>query len=214
MSTTKEASERSMEARLGDAGRRIDGIVAKAMHAQDNGKERVGRRVDSLRAREAWTRTRLRELRAADQAAWDAYVAELDRELDELEEVRVAGGSFVEVAGPVRNQGLRLRFPGGSRVTADLGLDRADTTVSGGSHLQLTGAAERLEADATGGSDLELTGLSLQHLTVRLAGASHAKVQADQTIAARASGASSLTYHGTPRFIKRDTSANSTIRSA
>jgi hypothetical protein len=135
VSTTKEASERSMEARLGDAGRRIDGIVAKAMHAQDNGKERVGRRVDSLRAREAWTRTRLRE---ADQAAWDPYVAELDRELDELEEVRVAGGSFVEVAGPVRNQGLRLRLSGGSRVTADLGLDCADTTVSGGSHLQLT----------------------------------------------------------------------------
>jgi hypothetical protein len=53
----------------------------------------------------------------------------------------VAGGSFVEVAGPVRNQGLRLQLSGGSRVTADLGLDRADTTVSGGSHLQLTGAA-------------------------------------------------------------------------
>jgi hypothetical protein len=211
MSTTKEASERSMEARLGDAGRRIDGIVATARHAQNNGKERVGRRVDSLRAREAWTRTRLRE---ADQAAWDPYVAELDRELDELEEVRVAGGSFVEVAGPVRNQGLRLQLSGGSRVTADLGLDRADTTVSGGSHLQLTGAAERLEADATGGSDLELTGLSLQHLTVRLAGASHAKVQADQTIAARVSGSSSLTYLGTPRFTKRDASANSTIRSA
>jgi hypothetical protein len=141
MSTTKEASERSMEARLREAGRRIDGIVATARHAQDNGKERVGWPVDSLRAREAWTRTRLHE---ADQAAWDAYVAELDRELDELEEVRVAGGS----------------------------------------HLQLTGAAGRLEADATGGSDLELTGLSLRHLTVRLSDASHAKVQADQTIAA------------------------------
>jgi hypothetical protein len=62
-----------------------DGIVAKARRAQDNGKERVGRRVDSLRAREAWTRTRLREVREADQAAWDAYVVELDRELDELE---------------------------------------------------------------------------------------------------------------------------------
>jgi hypothetical protein len=86
--------------------------------------------------------------------------------------------------------------------------------VSGGSHLQLTGAAGRLEADATGESDLELTGLSLQHLTVRLSGASHAKVQADQTIAARVSGASSLTYLGTPRFTKRDASANSTIRSA
>jgi hypothetical protein len=85
MSTTKQAFERSMETRLGQAGRKIDGIVAKARHAQDNGKDRVGRRVDSLRAREARMRTRLRELRAADQAVWDAHVAELDRELDELE---------------------------------------------------------------------------------------------------------------------------------
>ena len=85
MSTTKEASERSMETRLGQAGRKLDGIVAKARRAHDNGKDEVGRRVDALRAREARTRTRLRELRAADQAAWDAQVAELDRELDELE---------------------------------------------------------------------------------------------------------------------------------
>jgi hypothetical protein len=78
-------------------------------------------------------------------------------------------------------------------------------------------AAERsaaFEADATGRSDLELTGLSLQHLTVRLSGASHAKVQADQTIAVQVSGSSSLTYLGTPRFTKRDASANSTIRPA
>jgi recombination DNA repair RAD52 pathway protein len=85
MSTTKEASERSIQARLGQAGAKIDGIVAKARHAHDDGKSRVGRRVDALRAREARTRTRLRELHQADQAAWDAHVAELDRELDELE---------------------------------------------------------------------------------------------------------------------------------
>ena len=85
MSTTKEASEQSMEARLGAVGAKIDGIVAKAREVHDNGTDRVGRRVDSLRAREARTRTRLRELREVDQAAWDAHVTELDRELNELD---------------------------------------------------------------------------------------------------------------------------------
>jgi hypothetical protein len=85
MPTTKQASEPSMEQRLGQAGRKLDGIVAKARRARDDGKDQAGRRVDSLRDREARTRTRLRELRAADQAAWDAQVTELDRELDELE---------------------------------------------------------------------------------------------------------------------------------
>jgi hypothetical protein len=85
MGTTKEPSERSMEARLGQAGQRIDAIVAKARQAHDDGKHRVGRRVDSLRAHEARTRTRLRELRQADQAGWHAHAVELDRELDALE---------------------------------------------------------------------------------------------------------------------------------
>lgn len=84
MTTTKQASEPSMEQRLGQAGRKLDGIVAKARRARDDGKDQAARRVDSLRAREARTRTRLRELRTADQAAWDK-VTELDLELDELE---------------------------------------------------------------------------------------------------------------------------------
>jgi Putative auto-transporter adhesin, head GIN domain len=213
VSTTKEASERSIEARLGEAGRRIDGIVAKARHTQDNGKERVGRRVDSLRARPgrgpgcASYARRIRLPGTHTSRSWTGSLTSSRRS---------AWPAAPSSRSPVRwgDQGLRLQLSGGSRVTADLGLDRADTTVSGGSHLQLTGAAEGLEADATGASDLELTGLSLQHLTVRLSGASHAKVQADQTIAAQVSGASSLTYLGTPRFTKRDASANSTIRSA
>jgi len=41
-----------------------------------------------------------------------------------------------------------------------------------------------------------------------------ANVQADQTIAAQLSGASRLTYKGTPRFTKQDTSGSSTIQSA
>ena len=57
-------------------------------------------------------------------------------------------------------------------------------------------------------------GGSLQHLDIRLSGASHAKVQADQTIAAQLSGASGLTYKGTPRFTKQDTTGASTIQPA
>jgi hypothetical protein len=85
MTTTKQTSERSMEARLEQAGHKLDAIVAKARRAQNNGKDQIGRRVDSLRGREARTRTRLRELRAADRAAWDTQAAELEGELDDLE---------------------------------------------------------------------------------------------------------------------------------
>jgi hypothetical protein len=131
-----------------------------------------------------------------------------------LEEVRIAGASTLDIAGPVQNTGLRLQLSGGSRVTAELGLDRADATVSGGSHLELTGEAGTLAADGSGASDLQLAELRLQHLDIRLSGGSHANVQADQTIAAQLSGASHLTYKGAPRFTKQDTSGSSTIQSA
>jgi Putative auto-transporter adhesin, head GIN domain len=131
-----------------------------------------------------------------------------------LEEIRAAGASTVDVAGPVQNPGLRLEISGGSRVAAELGLDRADATVSGGSRLELTGAAGTFKVDGSGGSRLELVELSVHDLDIQLSGASHANVWADQTIAAQLSGASSLTYKGTPRFTKRDTSGASTIQPA
>jgi hypothetical protein len=85
MRTTKEASERSMEARLGTAGEKVDGILAKERHARDNSKARPSGRVDALRAHEARTRTRLREFGEADQAGWQAVAVELHLELDRLE---------------------------------------------------------------------------------------------------------------------------------
>ena len=74
-----------MQARLETAGQQIDTLVAKARQARDRGKARAGGRVDSLRAHEARTRTRLRELREADQAGWQAAAVALHLELDELE---------------------------------------------------------------------------------------------------------------------------------
>src|SRR5262249_43595610 len=81
---TREASTRSIEARLSQAGRRIDGIVAAARDADHHITDRIGRRVDRLRSHEAQARTRLRELRRANQVAWDEHVLDLERRLDEL----------------------------------------------------------------------------------------------------------------------------------
>jgi len=81
---TREASTRSIEAQLRQAGRRIDGIVAAARDADRHITDRISRRADRLRAREAQARTRLRELRRANQVAWDEHVLELERRLDEL----------------------------------------------------------------------------------------------------------------------------------
>ena len=130
-----------------------------------------------------------------------------------LEEVRAAGASTVTVPGKLPGASLRLLVSGSSRVAAaDLAVDRAEATVSGSSHLELTGTANALNAQGSGASNLELADLHLQDLDIQLSGASHGSVNVTGTIAAQVSGASKLTYAGTPQFTKRDTSGGSSIQ--
>jgi hypothetical protein len=131
-----------------------------------------------------------------------------------LEEVRAAGASTVTVASKLPDSGQRLLISGSSRVVVDLALDQASATVSGSSRLELTGTANTLSAQGSGASRLELAELRLQDLDVKLSGASHGSVQVDRTITAQVSGASNLTYKGTPQFSKRDTSGGSSIQAA
>jgi hypothetical protein len=132
-----------------------------------------------------------------------------------LEEIRSAGASTVTVASKLPGTRLRLLVSGSSRVVAaDLALDRAEATVSGSSRLELTGTADALSAQGSGASNLELADLHLQDLDIKLSGASRGSVQADRTITAQVSGASKLTYTGTPQFSKRDTSGGSSIQAA
>jgi Putative auto-transporter adhesin, head GIN domain len=112
-----------------------------------------------------------------------------------LEELRAAGASTVTVASKLPGANLRLLVSGSSRVAAtDLAVDRAEATVSGSSRLELTGTANALSA--------------------RGSGASRGSVNVTGTIAAQVSGASKLTYAGTPQFTKRDTSGGSSIQAA
>jgi hypothetical protein len=110
---------------------------------------------------------------------------------------------------------LRLLVSGSSRVAAaDLTVDRAEATVSGSSRLELTGTANALSAQGSGASNLELADLHLQNLDIKLSGASRGSVNVTGTITAQVSGASKLTYQGTPQFTRRDTSGCSSIQAA
>jgi Putative auto-transporter adhesin, head GIN domain len=134
--------------------------------------------------------------------------------ISRLEEIRAAGASTVTVASKLPDSGLRLLVSGSSRVGADLALDRAEATVSGSSRPELTGTANALSAQGSGASNLELADLHLQNLDIKLSGASHGNVNVTGTITAQVSGASKLTYAGTPQFAKRDTSGGSSIQAA
>jgi uncharacterized protein YeaO (DUF488 family) len=86
MSTeTMQDRHHSAEERLGALGRRIDGVRDRARGGKDEVDRSIERRLDAVRAKDAEIRTELRRMAEEDDAAWDAYFDELDRELDELD---------------------------------------------------------------------------------------------------------------------------------
>jgi hypothetical protein len=92
--------------------------------------------------------------------------------MSRLQEIRAAGASTVTVDGGLPGSDLRLLVSGSNRVAANLGLDRAEATVSGSSRLELSGTAKALSVQGSGASRLELADLRLQTLDITLSGAS------------------------------------------
>jgi hypothetical protein len=86
MSTdTMQDRQRSSEERLAAFGRRIDDVRGKARDDKERVNRSVERRLDAVRAKDAEIRTELRQMAEEDDAAWNAYFDELDRELDQLD---------------------------------------------------------------------------------------------------------------------------------
>jgi hypothetical protein len=131
-----------------------------------------------------------------------------------LESVRSSGASRIHLAGPVAGDGLELDLSGASTLDGRVDLESLSATVSGASRVTLSGTAARLAATASGASRFELAALEVDDLRIDVSGASSAEVSVSRTLSAGASGASSLTYHGSPTLTRRDVSGGSSIMQA
>jgi hypothetical protein len=82
---TTQDQHRSAEEKLAALGRRIDDVRDNASGDREKVDRSIERRLDAVRAKDAEIRTELRQTAEEDDAAWNAYVEELDRELAELD---------------------------------------------------------------------------------------------------------------------------------
>jgi hypothetical protein len=128
-----------------------------------------------------------------------------------LSAIEESGASTVTPDGPVTTSAFSLALSGASTFDGDVALTDATVGLSGASHAVLSGSAKSITATVSGASQLEAGDLSLDALTIDLSGASHAAVNVTGTISASASGASNLTYSGSPSFSRKDVSGGSAI---
>lgn len=108
----------------------------------------------------------------------------------------------------------KLNASGASRTTiSNITGSGIDLDVSGASKVKLSGAASRLTADLSGASSIDATELQCETVSVDSSGASKAKVNASGTLNVESSGASSISYVGTPATINKKTSGASSVKS-
>ncbi len=122
----------------------------------------------------------------------------------------LSGASSLQ--GDIRSGNMRLELSGASdaKLTGSTG----DVTVgaSGASRANLAGSAGNLSVNASGASKIDVSGLTVHDAHLKASGASEIWVNASGRLDADISGASHITYVGTPTMGAIQTSGGSTVR--
>lgn len=129
-----------------------------------------------------------------------------------LRSVSVSGASNASLSGFTSERSVEISASGASTVVGDLIAERVEIDLSGASRVEITGLAPQASVKASGGSRVELGGFQVREASVRLDGASTARVSvADTLTSVNVTGASKLTYIGDPDLRNVYTSGASSV---
>jgi hypothetical protein len=122
--------------------------------------------------------------------------------VSDLRGISVSGGVTGTVMDFASRNPMDFNVSGGSSLTGQIGFGNSKAVVSGGSTLELGGTADDINLTVSGGSTFRAQNLYATNITANVSGGSMAQVNASGTLNADASGASRLTYRGSPTLGK------------
>jgi hypothetical protein len=106
-----------------------------------------------------------------------------------------------------------LQVSGASKLSlANLKNDSLKVDASGASKIKVDGETKNLEIELSGASKIEAEALMAENVNVAGSGASCASVNVSGDLKADLSGASKVTYAGSPRNLEKSTSGASSVR--
>lgn len=132
--------------------------------------------------------------------------------LPELNGISASGGSDVygKTAWNVRN--ISLALSGGSDLEiCELNAKTIECHSSGGSDIEICGQADRMEVNCSGGSDVDAQKFKVRTCSVNASGGSDVEIYVTDDLTANASGASDISYRGSPNRVKERSSGSSDI---
>jgi len=113
-------------------------------------------------------------------------------------DVNLSGASRLDVDVEAGNG--RLEISGASRLTGKMKINDAEFTLSGASAVELQGSVNKVVLNAWGASHLNLADFIINDADIHLEGASQATVNTHGILDIDLSGASGLSYTGSPRL--------------
>lgn len=122
------------------------------------------------------------------------------------------GASRLTLAGFSGQGDLRLAASGASTLRGEVEARDVTLLVSGASTATLRGGGRDLALEVSGASRAELSDFTVSTVRALLSGASSARVHATDRLDAEASGASTLTYRGSPLLGSIEISGGSSIQ--
>ena len=108
-----------------------------------------------------------------------------------IEGIEASGASKVSVAG-IKNDSLSIDSSGASKMT-------------------IAGETADLKVEVSGASNIDAAGLNAVNATVDASGASHVDVNVSGDLKSDASGASRITYSGSPKNVEKKASGASSV---
>ena len=130
----------------------------------------------------------------------------------DLQSLDISGAVTATCEGTIEADRFTLDASGASNINLPFKVRELNTDVSGASKITLTGSAERFSLDASGATSLYAFGLSTGRSRLDLSGASKAEISVNEELNVDASGASKVTFRGSPRIQTIDASGASKVR--
>ncbi len=121
-------------------------------------------------------------------------------------------GAVTYSVGTFASPNFSVDLSGASKASIEkITAETVTVYLSGASFVTFTGSGKTLNADISGASRLNSFDFAAENVIAQASGASHVEVNAVKTLSADASGASTITYKGTPVIENQDESGSAQI---
>jgi len=130
----------------------------------------------------------------------------------EIKSIHASGAVNFLITDLIKSEELTLKFTGASDFYGKLDCGSLTLSFTGASDIEIVGSADRVVADLTGASKLSGASFKVGDAELKATGASTIKLGVSGALGANATGASSITYYGSPKSLSTKATGASSVK--